>query len=240
MSRHRPIFRKRPRRFLRIPALILAVIATVAACAPEASHWSPSQSVKRNDLRWITFDHDVRFDGAGKVLSDAERDRLRRFLALHDAGYGDDVMIGADGIPAKPSDSVLAADREALVLAEFRDLELQPRRLPDLPGRGTWTGAVKIVLGRFIVLPPDCPDWSKPADGDPNNRVSSNFGCATATNLGLMLANPGDLVRGRTPGPADGIAGARLYRSYRDGDQKKPPAVTPLIIQSGVGGSSGG
>ena len=240
MSRTRPIFRKRHRRLLRLPAVIAALLAAVVACAPESSHWSPSQSVKRNDLRWIAFEHEVRFDRDDKALGQAEKDRLHRFLALHDAGYGDDVMIGAAGRPARPSDRQRAADREAAVMAEFSDRSLQLRRLPDVPGHGAWTGSVKVVLGRFVVLPPDCPDWSKPADGDPNNRPSSNFGCATATNLGLMLANPGDLVRGRRPGPADGVAGARLYRAYRDGEQKQAPAVTPLIIQSGVGGASGG
>ena len=67
---------------------------------------------------------------------------------------------------------------------------------------------------------------------------ASGAQAATITNLGLMVANPGDLVRGRTPGPADGAVGARRYKSYREGEQKKSPAITPLVIQSSVGGGT--
>ena len=96
------------------------------------------------------------------------------------------------------------------------------------------------MLGRFIVVPPDCPDWSKPADSDPANRSSSNLGCATAVNLGLMVADPEDLVRGHRPGPSDGAYGARLYRDYRDGKQTAMPPITSLAIGSGVGSAGGG
>lgn len=48
----------------------------------------------------------------------------------------------------------------------------------------------------------------------------SNWSCATAVNFGMMLADPGDLVRGRDPGPADGEAVARSIESYRKGRTK--------------------
>ena len=166
-----------------------------------------------------------------------ERTRLRRFLVRHDAGYGDQLLIGSQGIQLPNADVRQAVRREAAVSSELRTLELPSRRLPDVPTNEIWDGSVKIVLGRFIVVPPACPDWSKRADGDAANRVSSNFGCATTMNLGLMVANPGDLVRGRTPGPADGAVSARRYKNYRDGEQQQAPAITPLIIQSGVGGA---
>lgn len=236
MSRGRLISRKGRQAVCRIH--VLAVVAALSACAPESAHWSPAQSVKLNDVRWVTFEHPIRFASGDETLGEAEKTRLRRFLALHDAGYGDDVMIGASGAA---SNAVEAARREAAVMAELRALDFSPRLLPETPSGATSDGpAVHLVLGRYVVVPPDCPDWSKPADGDPNNRVSSNFGCATATNLGLMVANPGDLVRGRRAGPADGAAGARLYRNYREGEQKQAPSLTPLVIQSGVGGGSGG
>ncbi len=239
MRRNRPVFRKRQRRFLRLPLLVIATIAVIAACAPESSNWSPAESPKRNALKWISFEHEVRFPDGADRLSPSERDRLHGFLAQHGAGYGDDVMIGAEGRRSASAEILSAARRETLVMGEFRDLVLKPRMLPDVPAPGAWNGSVKVVLGRFVVIPPKCPDWSKPADGDSNNRVSSNFGCATATNLGLMVADPGDLIVGRAPGPADGAAGARLYRTYREGAQKQGPALTPLVIQSGVGSGSG-
>ena len=239
MRRNRPVFRKRPRSLLRMPLLVIATLAIIAACAPGNSNWSPGESPKRNAVKWISFEHEVRFSG-GDVLTAGERKRLQAFLARHDAGHGDDVMVGAFGTRTSGGEILSAARREAAVLGEFRDPILRPHMLPDVPTAAPWTGGVKVVLGRFVVIPPKCSDWSKPSDADPNNTVSSNFGCATATNLGLMLADPGDLRGGRAPGPADGAAGARLYRSYRDGNQQQTPAITPLVIQSGVGSGTGG
>ncbi|MFT5488695.1 MAG: pilus assembly protein CpaD [Paracoccaceae bacterium] len=237
MSPKRRIFISQSR-LLNAPVLVVAVLlmTVVTGCAPEMSHWSPEQNVKRNDVRWITFQHHVRFGGAAPALDDAERNRLRRFLTRHDAGYGDRILIGSRGIRSTGSDIRRASRRETAVAAELRKLELPVGLLPEVPAKENWDGTIKIVLGRYIVIPPNCPDWTKRADGDSANRRSSNFGCASAVNLGLMVANPGDLLRGRTAGPADGAAGARRYKSYREGAAKKSPAITPLIIQSSVGG----
>lgn len=239
MSPKRRIFIHRNRyRGPTVAFVALLMLAVVAACAPEASHWSPQQSVKRNEVRWITFEHNVRFNPASSGLGQAERIRLQRFLARHDAGYGDTLMIGARGKNITGTNVRRAGRRESLVSAEIRKLKLPASLLPDTKSSEIWDGSVKVVLGRYVVIPPKCPDWSKRADGDSANRPSSNFGCANTTNLGLMVANPGDLVRGRTPGPADGATGARRYKQYREGDQKKSPAITPLVIQSSVGGGT--
>lgn len=237
MSPKRRIFIPQTR-LLNTPVLVLAVLllTIITGCAPEMSHWSPEQNVKRNDVRWITFQHHVRFAKDAAELEEAERDRLHRFLRRHEAGYGDRLLIGSHGIRATGRDVRRASRRESAVAAELRRLELSAGLLPDAPAKDAWDGSIRIVLGRYVVIPPDCPDWSKRADGDSANRRSSNFGCANAVNLGLMVADPGDLVRGRTAGPADGAAGARRYKTYREGGEKKSPAITPLVIQSSVGG----
>lgn len=237
MSPKRRIFIARSR-LPNTPVLIIAVIlmTLVTACAPEMSSWSPEQSVKRNDIRWITFHHQVRFENSSAELSDAERARLHRFLARHDAGYGDRIRVGSRANPVIGLDIRHASRREATVTAELRRLEFKPGLLPEGPAGTDSDDSILIEIGRHVVVPPDCPDWTKRADGDPANRRSSNFGCATAVNLGLMVADPGDLMRGRTAGPADGAVGARRYKSYREGGAQEAPAITPLVIQSGVGG----
>ena len=237
MSPKRRIFIPQSR-LLNMPVLLIAVLlmTLVTACAPEISQWSPDQNVKRNDVRWITFQHHVRFTDDGAELDETERRRLQSFLSRHDAGDNDRILIGSRGVRASGTDVRRASRRETAVAAELRKLRLPAGLLPDVPAKETWDGTIKIVLGRYVVIPPDCPDWTKRADGDPANRRSSNFGCASAVNLGLMVADPGDLVRGRTAGPADGATGARRYKAYREGNEKQAPAITPLMIQSGVGG----
>ena len=75
---------------------------------------------------------------------------------------------------------------------------------------------------RYLVTLPPCPNWSKPAAGagDFTNTPSSNFGCAAAVNLGLMVANPADLV---------GSPSARSDRctSRRRGRERLPARQSP-------------
>jgi glycosyltransferase involved in cell wall biosynthesis len=61
-------------------------------------------------------------------------------------------------------------------------------------------------------------DWSRQSGTDFANLPHSNFGCATQTNLGLMVAEPRDLVRGRPLAPADGVREAEAIARYRAGD----------------------
>jgi pilus assembly protein CpaD len=44
---------------------------------------------------------------------------------------------------------------------------------------------------------PGCPDWSD-RELPMSEGQSSNYGCATALNLAAMIADPADLLRGRT------------------------------------------
>ena len=61
-------------------------------------------------------------------------------------------------------------------------------------------------------------------------QQSSNFGCANERNLGLMVANPADLLRGREPGPADGDFAAFGIQRYR------ADKTEPLLSTSTSGG----
>jgi type IV pilus biogenesis protein CpaD/CtpE len=80
------------------------------------------------------------------------------------------------------------------------------------------------VVGRYVVTPPSCPNWEKPPGYDFNNTEDSNLGCATTTNLGLMLANPGDLTRSRNMSPGDGTTQARAVKNFRDDKSAKAAA----------------
>lgn len=49
----------------------------------------------------------------------------------------------------------------------------------------------------ITVTPPNCPDYSEAMGANWNNSHHSNYGCATATNMGAMATNPHDLIKGR-------------------------------------------
>ncbi|MDO6413171.1 CpaD family pilus assembly lipoprotein [Sphingomonas sp. BIUV-7] len=64
---------------------------------------------------------------------------------------------------------------------------------------------------------PNCPDWSD-RDLPMSEGQSSNYGCATAVNLAAMIADPADLVRGRTDASTgtDPALAARAIKSWRE------------------------
>ncbi len=226
MRSRKRIFARRRKRFLwKILVAALAMTTTMAACTPRTAHWSPAQSPKINKVNWVSHSHTVRPTKAGDGLSTAERDKLDRFAAEISLGYGDQVVIKT---PPRHRAKTAAA-----VARYFRARRLDPRIQVVDGNRRRGDDTMTVTIGRYVVTPPKCPDWTKPAGPDPNNRVSSNFGCASTTNLGLMLADPGDLVRGRPKGPGDGVAAARLVRRYREGKVTEPATVSSAPTTGG-------
>ncbi|MGH6995439.1 MAG: CpaD family pilus assembly lipoprotein, partial [Stellaceae bacterium] len=96
--------------------------------------------------------------------------------------------------------------------------------------------AVVVTVNREAAVPPACPNWNILGPYDPSNAPSTNLGCATRTDLYLMVADPRDLVSGHPQGPADSAPSIAAVESYRSG---KPSAALGSADGSG-GASSGG
>jgi pilus assembly protein CpaD len=217
-SKRRLFARRRSRRAWIFFVATIAITTTMAACTSRTASWSPAQAPKTNKIDWVSHSHAVRPAGAGKGLSTVEREKLDRFAAEISLGYGHQVVIET---PRRHRNRAAAA-----LVRYFRARRLDPKvQVVADTGRPA-DDTVMVTIGRYVVTPPKCPDWSKPAGSDPNNRVGSNFGCATISNLGLMLADPGDLVRGRPKGPGDGVAAVWLVRKYREGKVTEPADVS--------------
>ena len=94
--------------------------------------------------------------------------------------------------------------------------------------------------GRYLVTLPACPNWSQYPASDFTNARSSNFGCATASNLGLMVANPADLVAGRELAHADGTPAVSAVTRYLTDKVKLPDTTSgaaALAASSATGGA---
>jgi pilus assembly protein CpaD len=208
---------------MRRSIFVFATLAALGGCTPYTAEWSPAQSPKRNTVTWVETQHAVPFADGSAVLSAADRGALERFLARQTRGENVRVTVAAaDGGGA------LAVRRETAVVEYLRGRGLDAR-LGPLAGQGGSRSTVTVAVGRFVVTPPACPDWSKSSAGDSGNTTGSNFGCATATNLGMMVADPGHLVRGVPIGPGDGEMLAKGVQDYRTGkaDRGSAAAMPP-------------
>lgn len=185
------------------------MLLALAACAPSAK-WSEAQAPKRIIVEPVRLVHDVRFSGEAN-LSTVEMAQLDGFIARHDIGYGDHVYVLTENA-GSPS------PRTTTVLNYMKAHGIDAVGLPSIEAQ---PGLVRIVVNRHVVVPPNCPDWSKPTTSDYTNTPASNFGCATTANFGAMVADPGELIQGRQPGAADAEVSAGAVRRYRT-DKVKP------------------
>jgi type IV pilus biogenesis protein CpaD/CtpE len=182
----------------------------------------------------------VRFPAGSSAITAAEAGRLgafldglpvdRRLTVLISGRAGERTGGTAEpGLSSRRAAQVAAAIRAQPGLAQA-EIAMPEGPLPELPGdRGRPAAATPeqqpradILVTAWAVALPGCPDWSRDPAYDPRNLPLSNLGCANAVNLGLMVADTGDLVRGREPGPADGTREAEAVVRYRTDKVKQP------------------
>ena len=210
--------------------LALGLIA-LTACASRTSYWSPSLSPKKNKVSWAEYHHRVYFANGSGTMDKTEKAALERFLARVGRGQGVSVML--DTASANPSP--LISQREAGLARYLIDQGYSVSRVKStLPYLAE--NSVRLTVGRYVVTLPSCPDWSKESINDPADRVSSNWGCANETNLGLMVANPERLIRGQELGPADAEAVAVGIKKYREGKDESLKTTSARELTGGGGG----
>jgi len=216
-ARHnRRIFRQHRRRRA---TLLVALAVIVAGCAQTVADWTPPEQAHELQVRWITHEHSIAFNRQEVLLSKTEARRLDRFLAQIDLRPTDRVFLDI----GPRSGEVVDDARVDVINDRLRHFVPNAEAAPIVGDKGS-ADNVQLIIGRYVAVLPECPDFSSPGASNPNNYPDSNFGCATQRNLGLMLADPGELLQGRTLGPADGEAHSKIMRENRAGEVQFPHA----------------
>jgi len=206
------------------PPLLLGL----AACAAEYSKTeAPAQL--RVDGAGSRFE--VAFAGGSDRLTRSEAAKLDRMVLAGNIRPSDLVEIGAAGPPGLAQRRAQAISRELLrygIVTHTLALDAVP------------ANRAIVSIGRYAVTLPTCPNWSQSPAADFTNALSSYYGCADATNLGLMVANPADLVSGRPFSGADAQTASNAMQRYLTDRVKNPPNPTPSPFGGGGGGEGGG
>ena len=209
---------------LAVPPMLLML----AACAAEYSKTeAPAQL--RVDGAGSRFE--VAFVGGSDRLSSSDVARLDRMVLAGNIRPSDLVEIGAAGPPGLAERRAQAISRELLrygIVTHTLVLDAVP------------ANHAIVSIGRYAVTLPTCPNWSQSPAADFTNALSSYYGCADATNLGLMVANPADLVSGRPFSGADAQTASNAMQRYLTDRVKNPPNPTPSPFGGGGGGEGGG
>lgn len=212
-----------------ILSFLLVGILALAACGDSAPEYSAANSPKHNRIVAVKQEHALRFAHGSSSIDPGEASRLTNFLAAQ-GGQADGhatVLIGPGTGPSGVAFGRERTVREALASRGFRQVHVAHTGV-DTGG----VNGVMIAVSSYVVVTPRCPDHSKPSEVNYTNTLPSNFGCADAHNLGVMVADPADLARGRAEGPQDGSQSVLGIQRYRTGK------TTPLI-KEGTGTEAG-
>ena len=209
----------------RHPWMLAAAFATavlLAGCA----HAPNDVTLNQITTKPVQLSHTVHFAPGSAALAPSEAADLNAFL-------GEDRRDGIDGVTIIAGDSAIADARRARVSQALDNLGFAHRAAA--PDASFTADAVVVTVNREAAVPPACPNWTIIGPYDPSNAPSTNLGCATRTDLYLMVADPRDLVSGHPQGPADAAPSIAAVETYRSG---KPAAA--LGSADGSGGASTG
>ncbi len=211
--------------------LAVGLTLLVGACAPVTSY-TDAEAPRQLKLDTATTQFDLRFAPGSGALASVDAARLQHAAATGEINPSDRVMVDVAGAP------YLAKQRFASVSA----LLLRYGIVPVAGEQDAPPNHAIVAVQRTLVTLPPCPNWSKRPYSDFTNQPSSNFGCATETNLGMMVANPTDLASGLPLGSTAGQPASAAVNRYLNDKVELPTANTalPVAVQSSSQGSNQG
>lgn len=184
--------------------------------------WQQIPATPENQAESILFQQSVFFEDGSAVLRRGEEQAIDALLIEAEPDPGTIVTLHA-GESRDPADDRLTLQRLEAVRMALADRGYQAvlGSAPRVPAPGTEGNEVRLSLTKYMAILPDC---TQPQPLEPDlPAFDAAFGCSNANNLGVMVANPADLERGRTLEPGDGEALSRSVQRYRLGE------IEPLI-----------
>ncbi|MBA3940872.1 MAG: hypothetical protein C0520_06650 [Sphingopyxis sp.] len=185
----------------------LALATTLAGCTGTAHSNRGLDSVHQPVVTNSVYQFDVA--ASGGELPPSEQGRLQGWLDAMGVRYGDRVAVedpSLYGSSAAQATIRTMVERRGLLLSQ--DVPVTTGAVPE--------GHLRVVITRASAHVPGCPDWSSQSAININNATSSNYGCATNSNLAAMVADPNDLIKGASNDRSDPAASTRAIKTFRE------------------------
>jgi len=207
----------------------------LSACTPQVAKWTPAEAPKENQVQRVVHEHFINVPAHKPELSKAEKKSLHGFLTKNVSNpYAVTAYLEEYGGHSE--------ERIKAVKSILRDYGVRKDHVivdeMDVKDSSMGSG-LRLVVEGFVVIPPNCMNWTEELGEAKGAYTSSNFGCADAINMGMMVSDPRDLVAGRETGDYDGTRHALDIKMYQT-DKIKPLKVEQVGSESSGGGSSGG
>jgi pilus assembly protein CpaD len=212
-------------------ALTFLAIGLAGCNPPVIQEWTSLEQPVRLSVENLQVSHPVAFAAGSDRVRARDSELLRNFVVRQRPAPRDVVLI-AQAPPVGSRGTAIANARARSIAGTLASagqgiLDVQQAYDPNIR-----ENTVEVRMMRAVVHLPACGDWRRPPNATFANAAGPNFGCATTFNLGAMVADPADLVRGRTLGPAFGEHDVPAMQRYNRG------VVTPLAetSTSNIGG----
>jgi len=205
-------------------ALLACMLGLVAGCGTQPD------TAQKNDTRLqhpvqvtpeqVSVSIDIPVEGT--ALSMEDQRRMRNFIR-------DFVGRGRSAVTVESRLGIRA--RQVL-----ENQGLRANEIIVVPDATVKAPAAILTFTANTVVVPECGDWSDNSSFRPANNPHPNFGCSNRRNLGLTVADPGDLIEAQ---PLSGRGAARrdtVLDAYNAGDPIGP--LAPSIDTQAVSGAS--
>jgi pilus assembly protein CpaD len=227
----------------------IGALALLAGCADNDpgligfAEWKQMDPPPRLEVTDGPIAHAVNFAPGAVRPSQAEAGAMAGFLAAQEIGPGRQVTLEAPSAGPNETDRIVQRLTAVRGLLEQQGISVVMAP-PAAPG-ALAPDQVRVIASTATVVHPDCPGYNEPvSEYDRFGRPNQELGCANEINLGLMVADPKDLVRGRPLAPADAERSALAIQKYRTGSEGESEgqgsSSTLSVIPLAVGGGAGG
>ena len=214
------------------------VLLALSACA--------SQDMQGEDPRDFYTEHPIKnriesrekqvtlhYEAGQPRLSSSEIDKLQDDLRTVSMAAVDSIQVSYS-----PADSSNNENRKLHLTKLLRNMGYDKGTYIYKPTTTLKNGEVRLDLSYAVVVAPNCPDWRTSPVTTHSNTTQGNFSCATQVNLGVMVADPHDLVKGTGVVPIDTPTADKAIQDYHEGKGASAPAAASAAGSSTSGGSN--
>lgn len=207
-------------------AILLAAFLGSACSTQKVEQYQLAfENPHKNEVEIQDFRHVVSFGPSAEMLSEGEKQALDYFLYSENIGYGDALYVDVNGNDPAWNTKMDAINNFLKTRGLWAKQAIQTGDVSD-------ASTAALVVNRYTVIPPDCKALSEKAFVVSTDAKVPLHGCITAHNLGVMVANPADLIEGQPdtlPEAYGAVKAILLYRENYASPEKTVSAQQSLI-----------
>ncbi|WP_241527355.1 CpaD family pilus assembly protein [Sphingomonas turrisvirgatae] len=200
--------------------VLTGLAASLAACGPANRGM---ESINQPVVQRTDYVFDAASDGG--YLAPSELQRVAGWLASVRLAYGDRVYVDDPNGSQARAQIAQEAGRYGILLSDPAPVTTGPVQ----------PGTVRVIVSRMKASVPGCPNYTRAGGTEFAASTTSNFGCASNSNLAAMVARPEDLVRGQAG--AETVDPNTNFKAIDTLRKAQPTGAGGLKEASGGGGN---